>query len=145
MFGFIIQPFRSTKTSWWQINRLKHFLSCSVLWISLFSLAIWHPTGRVVWLLSETNFFFNWCIAKSLRNGMFVQCIVIHSLVDRAFFHVRFVLRWCERLIVIFWSNAWLISWISLVSSLQFGVNQVSLRSIFSGAPFCEMFWTRSV
>ena len=29
LYGFIIQPYRSLKTSWWQIDHLSHFNPCS--------------------------------------------------------------------------------------------------------------------
>ena len=69
----------------------------------------------------------------------------IRSLSGRTFFYVQFRLRQHECFIIICWRDSWLVTGVSLLSYPRSVLNQVSLRSIFSGAKLYDLCCTRSV
>ena len=141
LIGFISQPGRYPKASWFQIEHIRYFWYL----LSFISLAIWHPTGSVGWLLREMNFLnFDvfWTPLESVYSwnseAGTPYLALIYCMCGSDCSNVR---------VLLLFSGATLSSWLGIFLGYfsRYGVNQVSLRSIFSGAPLHDICYTISI
>ena len=137
MFGFISQPGRSHKTSWFHIGHIGHFYPFSPLFPSLNGISLGALDDS--W---EKNSKQNVLFQNSLESGRSVTSESDSPLLDVLFSTLGLYYNYMSFLLLFY--GVTIGSWlgVSLGYSSISGVNQVSLRSIFSSALLCELRFT---
>ena len=105
----------------------------------------WHPTGRVGWLLSKKTLFKFGVFRTPLEAVRLIASETGDPLM--AGLSCTFGTYFDDMSVLLLFSGSMLGLWIGVLlgSFSRTGVNQVSLRLIFSVAQVCELHCTRSV